>query len=178
MTPQRTAHIGLGSNLGDRRGAIESALRQLDRVEGLAVVAVSDLFETDPQGPPGQGRYLNGAAAVRCELDARALLAVLHGLEAAAGRDRAREVRHGPRPLDLDLLLLGDLVIDEPGLVVPHPRMHRRRFVLEPLRQIAAQVRHPVLGLTVESLFGRLEAGSAAGIPRPAPALASCEPRS
>jgi 2-amino-4-hydroxy-6-hydroxymethyldihydropteridine diphosphokinase len=151
-----TAYIALGSNLGDRRRLLESALESLRAVDGLEVVAVSDRVETAPQGPPGQRMYVNAAAALRCRLGPRALLSAMLDIEAAHGRHRAGEERWGPRPLDLDLLLYGDLVIDEPGLTVPHPRLHERPFVLGPLAQIAPDAVHPVLGLTVERLRDRL----------------------
>jgi 2-amino-4-hydroxy-6-hydroxymethyldihydropteridine diphosphokinase len=150
-----SAYIALGSNLGDRRALIEAALDDLRRLETVQVLAVSDLIETAPHGPPGQGSYLNGAAALRTQLAPRDLLETLLAVEAAHGRDRAREKRWGPRRLDLDLLLYGDLVIDEPGLTVPHPRLHERWFVLAPLANIAPAVVHPVLGITIAQLRDR-----------------------
>jgi 2-amino-4-hydroxy-6-hydroxymethyldihydropteridine diphosphokinase len=151
-----TVYVALGSNLGDRRGLLASALGALAALDGVEVVAVSDFVETAPQGPPGQGPYLNAAAALRCEIEPRRLLNTMLAIEAAHGRDRASEQRWGPRPLDLDLLLYGDLVIDEPEFVVPHPRLHERPFVLVPLAQIAPEAVHPVLGLTMQSLRDRL----------------------
>ena len=103
-----------------------------------------------------QPRFLNAAAALRTVLSARRLLATLHGIEAAHGRDRSREQRWGPRRLDLDLLLYGDLVIAEQGLTVPHPRLHERSFVLHPLAIIAPRVIHPILGVSIECLRDRL----------------------
>jgi 2-amino-4-hydroxy-6-hydroxymethyldihydropteridine diphosphokinase len=102
-------------------------------------------------GPPPQGPYLNGAAELVTSLGARALLDRLLAIEAAAGRRRGA-LRNAARPLDLDLLLFGGQRIDEPGLRVPHPRLHERAFVLEPLCEIAARLVHPVLGETIEQL--------------------------
>ena len=154
-----TAHIGLGSNLGDRRVLIEAAIEALDGLDGVDVTAVSPLFETQPVGRSGQPRYLNGAAALQTTLGPRDLLTAMHALEASSGRDRVTERRWGPRRLDLDLLLWGDLVVDEPGLTVPHPRMHERLFVLEPLALIAPGAIHPTLRLSIECLRDRLPVG-------------------
>jgi 2-amino-4-hydroxy-6-hydroxymethyldihydropteridine diphosphokinase len=151
-----TAYIALGSNLGDRRGHLESALDDLAAMEGIEVCAISEYVETQPQGPPGQGPYLNAAAALRCEIEPRRLLNTMLAIEAAHGRDRAGEQRWGPRTLDLDLLLFGSRIIDDPDLVIPHPRLHERPFVLVPLARIAPDAMHPVLGLTVRCLRDRL----------------------
>ncbi len=154
------AYIALGSNIGDRRAAIESALSALDEMNGMAVVAVSNLIETAPQGPVDQPRYFNAAAALSTALEPRGLLEAMAAIEAAHGRDRRREQRWGPRLIDLDLLLYEDRVIDRPGLTVPHPRMHLRTFVLGPLAQVAPLVVHPVLGVTIECLRDRLASRS------------------
>ena len=146
------AYIGLGSNLGDRRRNLERALEQLERVPGVEVLAVSRFIETEPVGPAGQGRYLNAAAALRTALPPGALLEAMQAIEQAQGRDRAAEQRHGPRTIDLDLLLYGQEIIDGPQVTVPHPRMHERPFVLEPLAEIAANALHPAMGVTIESL--------------------------
>ena len=156
MMTNATVHIGLGSNLGDRRALIEAALQALTRLDGVEVTAVSPLIETEAVGPPGQPPFLNGAAALHTTLGPRDLLTALQSLEAASGRDRAGERRWGPRRLDLGLLLWGDSVIDEPGLTVPHPRMHERLFVLEPLALIAPGAVHPTLRMSVECLRDRV----------------------
>jgi 2-amino-4-hydroxy-6-hydroxymethyldihydropteridine diphosphokinase len=153
-SPGVTAYIALGSNLGDRRAILEAALRRLGESPGVQVKAVSPLFETDPVGPPPQGPYLNGAAELETRLAPRELLALLHRIEASAGRQRGPE-RDRPRTLDLDLLFYGSRCIDEPGLTVPHPRLHQRAFVLEPLRAIAPDLVHPGLGESVETLARR-----------------------
>jgi 2-amino-4-hydroxy-6-hydroxymethyldihydropteridine diphosphokinase len=151
-----SAHIALGSNLGDRQVAISSALAMLRVAGALEVAAVSPIIETEPVGPPGQGRYLNGAAAVRTTLSPERLLDHMLRIERELGRDRAGAGRNGPRTIDLDLLLYADVVCEQPGLTLPHPRMHQRGFVLAPLRTIAPQVVHPVLRQTVAELHERL----------------------
>ncbi|HEX2046423.1 MAG TPA: 2-amino-4-hydroxy-6-hydroxymethyldihydropteridine diphosphokinase [Acidimicrobiales bacterium] len=125
------AYLGLGSNMGDRRAHLRAAVAALPDV-----VAVSPVYETDPVGgPPGQDSFLNVVVALDTELSPRELLEVGHRLEEAAGR--ARTEHHGPRTLDVDVLLVGDLTVRDPDLVVPHPRMWSRRFVLAPLADLA-----------------------------------------
>jgi len=141
------AHIGLGSNLGDRDAALRGALELL----GTEVVAVSSFRETDPVGYLDQPRFLNAAAALDTELPPRELLARLLEVERELGRTRDGP-RYGPRTIDLDLLLYGDLVIDEPGLVVPHPRLAERRFVLEPLAELDPDLVVPGLGRVTDLL--------------------------
>jgi 2-amino-4-hydroxy-6-hydroxymethyldihydropteridine diphosphokinase len=158
------AHVALGANLGDRAAAIARAVEALRATPSVRVVAVSRLWETAPVGPP-QPAYLNAALALDTELDALALLARLHAIEGEAGRTRGEE-RDQPRTLDLDLLLFGGLVIEAAELVVPHPRMHKRVFVLEPLAEIAAEALHPVLGETIATLAARVRNPDAA---RPLP---------
>ncbi len=125
------AYLGLGSNLGDRRAHLRTAVAALPDV-----VAVSPVYETDPVGgPPDQGPYLNLVVALETDLSPRALLEVARRLEESAGG--VRTVPDGPRTLDVDVLLVGDLCVQEPDLVVPHPRMWQRRFVLAPLADLA-----------------------------------------
>lgn len=144
------AYIGLGSNLGDRELALRQSLDELGRCEGVEVVKVSPFIETEPVGGPPQGKFLNAAAELRTNLDVRSLLEKLHEVERRFGRVRAE--RWGPRTLDIDLLLYDNLVLDSKEVTVPHPRMHLRSFVLEPLSEIAPQAMHPVLGKTISEL--------------------------
>jgi 2-amino-4-hydroxy-6-hydroxymethyldihydropteridine diphosphokinase len=128
------AFLGLGSNLGDRRAYLRDAVAALPDV-----VAVSPVYETSPVGgPEGQGPYLNCVVELSTELGPRELLDLAHQVEAVAGRERKE--RWGPRTLDVDVLLVDDLTVDEPDLVVPHPRMFERRFVLAPLADVAPEV--------------------------------------
>lgn len=158
--PTVRACVGLGSNLGDRSRSIEAALRAIAAMERTTLVEASALIETDPIGPIPQGPYLNAAAMIDTGLGAHVLLGHLLAIETKAGRDRKAEQRWGPRTLDLDLLLYGDQVIAEPGLMVPHPRMHEREFVLRPLVTIAPEVIHPVLGQSVRWMLDSLLAAS------------------
>lgn len=143
MNREVTAYVGLGSNLGDRCAAITSGIAALGAAEEIAIVAVSRIIETAPVGPVAQGPYLNAVVGFRTRLAARDLLGMLLDIERAHGRERDGDVRWGPRTLDLDLLLYGDEIIDEPGLTVPHPCLHERLFVLEPLADIAPALEHP-----------------------------------
>ena len=144
------AFVGLGANLGDRRRTLHAALDALADEAGIEVVAVSTLRATEPVGVGEQPRFLNGAAELETTLTAHELLGRLLAVEQRFGRVRTPG-EHGPRTLDLDLLLYGDEVIDEPGLTVPHPRLHERRFVLEPLAELAPGLVVPGRG-DVESL--------------------------
>jgi len=145
------AYVGLGANLGEREATIRAAVDALAAEEGVEFVAVSKLRETEPIGVGEQPQFLHGAAAVETTLSARHLLDRLLEIEQRFGRVRTPG-KHGPRTLDLDLLLYGDETIDEPGLTVPHPRLHERRFVLEPLAELASGLLVPGRG-TVESLL-------------------------
>jgi 2-amino-4-hydroxy-6-hydroxymethyldihydropteridine diphosphokinase len=146
------AYVGVGANLGDREGAIRRAVELLAAEPGVEVAGVSTLRETEPWGPVEQPRYLNGAVALDTELDPRDLVVVLLDVERRLGRDRAAEVRFGPRTLDLDLLVQDDLVRDEPGLTLPHPRLHERRFALEPLAELDPELVVPGRGTVAELL--------------------------
>jgi 2-amino-4-hydroxy-6-hydroxymethyldihydropteridine diphosphokinase len=127
------AYIGLGTNLGDRELNLR---RALERLEALGPVRASSFRETDPVGVTDQPKFLNAAAELATDLPPRALLERLLEIERELGRDRGTARRWGPRIIDLDLLLVGEEAIDEPGLTVPHPRLADRRFVLEPLCEL------------------------------------------
>ena len=141
------AYVGVGANLGDREATIETAVAALP-----GVVAVSRLRETEPVGVVDQPAFLNGAVALDTELAPRELLETLLAIERSLGRER-RE-RWGPRTIDLDLLLYGDEAVDEPGLTVPHPRLHERRFALEPLAELDPALEIPGRGQVSEVLRG------------------------
>lgn len=169
----RRAFLGLGSNLGDRRLILQRAVAALGEVEAAGLVAVSPLYETDPVGgPAGQGPYLNLVAELRTALGPRELLALAARLEAEAGRVRAE--RWGPRTLDVDVLAVGDLRVDEPDLVVPHPRMAKRAFVLVPLSHLAPEAAAQALageGVSGEGWEAALAALAEAQGVRPAGSL-------
>jgi 2-amino-4-hydroxy-6-hydroxymethyldihydropteridine diphosphokinase len=149
------AYVGLGSNLGDREATLRGAVDALGADPDIAVIAVSTFRETDPVGPvPDQPRFLNGAVAVETSLSGRELLGRLLEVERRFGRVRDGVPSQGPRTLDLDLLVFGDERIDEPGLRVPHPHLHERRFALEPLAELAPALELSGHGTLEEILAG------------------------
>ncbi len=156
-------YIGLGSNAGNRRRTLRRALDLLEQRGRVHVTALSRFIETVPTGgPPQQNNYINAVAEIETDLAPAVLLRELQQVEALCGRNRATEERWGPRTCDLDILLMGDLVMRTPELVIPHPRMHVRRFVLQPLARLAPQAVHPVLGQTIAQLlagFGEPSSG-------------------
>jgi 2-amino-4-hydroxy-6-hydroxymethyldihydropteridine diphosphokinase len=151
------AYVGLGSNLGDRAAYLLLGLSALSRLPKTHLLRLSPVYETNPVGPP-QPPYLNMVAELETELSPKGLLAEMLRIEKALGRER-RE-RWGPRTLDLDLLLYGDLVLEEAGLSVPHPRLHERAFVLVPLLDLLPEGRHPLLGQSFAELLASLDASS------------------
>jgi 2-amino-4-hydroxy-6-hydroxymethyldihydropteridine diphosphokinase len=152
------AAIALGSNLESRFGDREANLREaVRRIETLGEVkSVSSFYDTEPVGLVEQPKFLNGALLLETELGPQELMRGLLGVERAMGREREGAVLKGPRVIDLDLLLYGDWVLWAEDLILPHPRMEERRFVLEPLAEIAPEWLHPVLGVTVRELLERL----------------------
>lgn len=148
------AYVGLGSNLGDPVPQVREALERLNAAEEVEVTRVSALYRNPPLGPPDQPWYINAVARVRTRLGPEDLLRLLQQIEAAMGR--VRKERWGPRCIDLDLLLYNGEVIFTPELVVPHPELHRRVFVLAPLAEIAPQAWHPVMQKTAGELLAAL----------------------
>jgi 2-amino-4-hydroxy-6-hydroxymethyldihydropteridine diphosphokinase len=149
------AFIGLGSNLGEREALIRMALDDIARLPGTRLVRASSLYDTEPVGEVDQPNFLNAVVQVDTELTARQLLWNLLLIERRLGR--ARSKRWGPRTIDLDLLLYGDLVVDEPDLKVPHPQLARRSFVLVPLVELDPLLLHPVTGETMLNHLSRLK---------------------
>ena len=149
------ACLALGSNLGDRIANVRSALAALAACPNTALLKSSALHETDPIGAPGQDKYINAAVLLRTSLSPRDLLKECLRIEVEHGRMRSQQTRWGPRTLDIDLLLFGDLIIDDAGpprLCVPHPRLCDRLFVLDPLAEIAGNLNHPIDGRPIHAI--------------------------
>jgi 2-amino-4-hydroxy-6-hydroxymethyldihydropteridine diphosphokinase len=156
--PKSTAYLSLGSNLGDRAGNLREAIRRLGEVG--TVSKTSAFYETEPVEFTDQPWFLNCAVQLVTELSAQELMRSVLTLEHDMGRERATAVPKGPRKIDIDILLFGDAVIDEPGLMVPHPAMHQRRFVLAPLAELDADMLHPLLKRSVGELLDDLPEGT------------------
>jgi 2-amino-4-hydroxy-6-hydroxymethyldihydropteridine diphosphokinase len=154
---RETAYLSLGSNQGDRERNLRTAIAALQCAGDIT--AVSSFYETEPVEFLEQPWFLNCAVALTTACTPQQLLSAALNIEKNLGRDRAASPRKGPRPVDIDILLFGGQVIESPGLHIPHPAMHHRRFVLEPLAEIAANVRHPVLHKTIRDLRDALQPG-------------------
>jgi 2-amino-4-hydroxy-6-hydroxymethyldihydropteridine diphosphokinase len=161
MKPSVPCAIALGSNLGDSRTTLETALELLEQAAGITLQARSHWYETQAVGPP-QPDYLNGCALLDVTLSPHDLLHVLLQLETRLGR--VRRERWGPRTLDLDLLLFGNQILDCPTLQIPHPHLHERAFVLVPLAEIAPQWIHPLLGLSITDLLQQVDTSGVKGL--------------
>lgn len=155
LSPERV-FIAVGSNVGSRRDAVDAAITALDECPDVRLVTISRIRETDPVGPVPQPRYLNAVIEIATTLEPPDLLALLLEIERSHGRDRSVEARWGPRTLDLDILLFGDRVFDQPHLTIPHPRLHERLFVLDPLCDLAPDLRPPNRTATIRHLRDQL----------------------
>lgn len=146
------AYLGLGSNLGDRAANLSAAIEALDWGD-TRILARSGIYETEPiGGPPGQPAFLNQVLSIQTTCSPRELWERCEAGEVALGRSREREERWGPRTIDIDVLLYGDAVVNDPDLVIPHPRMHERAFVLVPLLEIAPEMEIPGRGRAADLL--------------------------
>ena len=150
-----SVYIGFGSNIGDRLGHIRNAIHTLSKTEGITLQKMSSVYKTDPVGYEAQSEFLNGVAAIQTSLPPLSLLHTLKNIETVIGRQH--RIRWGPREIDLDILIYGDLCLQTEKLIIPHPEMHRRRFVLAPLAEIASDLVHPVFQETVQTLLEHLE---------------------
>ncbi|MCZ6682550.1 MAG: 2-amino-4-hydroxy-6-hydroxymethyldihydropteridine diphosphokinase [Planctomycetota bacterium] len=152
---KHVAYVGLGSNMGNREKNIAAALNSLESTRGINVTKASALYETEPVGgPPGQDSFINAVVRVETTLTSRRLLAVCLNIEDSLGRKRS--VRWGPRTIDLDLLSFDDEIRASAKLMLPHPHMHTRRFVMEPLAEIAPDFVHPTLEQTAAEILDGL----------------------
>lgn len=150
-----TAYIGLGSNIGDRKENLDNAIELLDKEREIEVIAISSYINTSPVGYYDQPDFLNAAVGIKTTLSASALLGVCNNIEKYLKRERI--IHWGPRTIDLDILLFSDSIINDDILIIPHPRMHEREFVLKPLNEIAPQAFHPVLEKPVSDLYRELK---------------------
>ncbi len=148
-------YAGLGSNLGNKRENILSAIDRIDAYEGFCVKEKSGFYDTAPVGGPLQPDYVNCVIGLETEIEPQALLKEFKKIETALGRETG--VRWGPRVIDLDILLYGDTIVTDHNLKIPHERMHERVFVLEPLCEISPDIKHPVSGISISELLEKLK---------------------
>ncbi|MDD5217039.1 MAG: 2-amino-4-hydroxy-6-hydroxymethyldihydropteridine diphosphokinase [Candidatus Omnitrophica bacterium] len=145
--------IGVGSNLGDRLGNIEQARSVLEKETGVRALCVSPIYETEPVGGPPQGKYLNAVWEFETELEPEKLMDVLSSVEGRLGRQRDRQGKNAPRVIDLDILAYGNEIVERSDLMIPHPRLHERWFVLKPFSDLAPDWIHPKFGRTIRDLL-------------------------
>ncbi|MDE2058322.1 MAG: 2-amino-4-hydroxy-6-hydroxymethyldihydropteridine diphosphokinase [candidate division NC10 bacterium] len=150
------AFIGIGSNLGNRIERCQEAIRAVSEIAGVAAIRVSSLYETAPVPPASGGWFVNGVVSVQTKLTPGALLLELQRIERSMGR-AAKRARGEDRSIDLDLLLMGSQVVETSNLILPHPQLHQRRFVLIPLCELDPDLRHPVFGVTMRQLLDCLD---------------------
>ncbi|MCK9362820.1 MAG: 2-amino-4-hydroxy-6-hydroxymethyldihydropteridine diphosphokinase [Syntrophales bacterium] len=151
------AYIGIGANIGSPVEQCREAVRRLGTMPGITSLRTSSLYRTEPVGPKEQAWFINAVAELKTEIPSRKLFEILKTIEKLMGRTEG--MRWGPRVIDLDLLLYGQAIIDEEGLTVPHPELHKRRFVLEPLCEIASYTVHPLFNVSMRGLLDRLSEG-------------------
>ena len=157
FTTMSLVYIGFGSNIGDRLAHIQNAIRALSKIDGITLKKISSIYTTDPVGYEAQAQFLNGVAAIQTSLSPLSLLHTLKDIETTVGRKH--RIRWGPREIDLDILIYGDLCVQTEKLIIPHPEMPLRGFVLVPLTEIAPNLVHPVFQESIQTLRNRLEDG-------------------